>query len=148
MNKRHPITAFYVEALILILAFVGIILILTQVFGAGQALSSDADQLTRAVGMAQNTAEAVAAAEDFDDLSDMLEEGKVGGSADPDGIWNYYDKDGSPSEDGVYHVWTTWEPEPKGDGELVRSRITVQYGDEEEPIYTLETAKYREEGSE
>ncbi len=148
MNKRHPITAFYVEALILILAFVGIILILTQVFGAGHALSSDADQLTRAVGLAQNTAEAVAAAEDFEDLSDIMEEGQVGGSADPEGIWNYYDKDGNPSEDGVYHVWTTWEPEPKGEGELVRSKITVQYGDEEEPIYTLETAKYREEGSE
>ena len=33
----------------MILVFVGIILVLTQVFGAGQALSSDADQLTKAV---------------------------------------------------------------------------------------------------
>ena len=68
MNKRHPITAFYIEALILIMVFVGIILLLTQIFGAGRMLSSDADRLTRAVGLAQNAAEAVAASEDLSDL--------------------------------------------------------------------------------
>lgn len=148
MNKRHPITAFYVEALILILVFVGIILVLTQVFGAGQALSSEADQLTKAVGMARNAAEAVAASEDPADLTEQLDEGNIGQSADPTTVQANYDKDGKPAKDGIYRVETTWEPEPAGSGEMVKSHISVYYDDNDEPVYTLDTASYRGEGSE
>ena len=148
MNKRHPITAFYVEALIMILVFVGIILVLTQVFGAGQALSSDADQLTKAVGMARNAAEAVAASEDPEELAKTLDEGNIGTGAAPTAVQAYYDKDGNPAKDGIYRVEATWEPEPAGSGEMVKSHIPAYYDDNDEPVYTLDTASYRGEGSE
>ena len=149
MKQRHQITAFYIEALILILVFVGIILVLTQVFGAGRALSSDADRLTRAVGLAQNAAEAVAAAEDEDALEEILDEGNIpDAAADPGAVLCLYDREGNPAGDGVFKVKTTWEPEAKGGGEVVYSHISVWYGEEESPIYELDTAVYREEGSE
>ena len=148
MNKRHPITAFYIEALILIMVFVGIILLLTQIFGAGRMLSSDADRLTRAVGLAQNAAEAVAASEDLSDLEEQRDEGNIGVSADPSGVSAWYDREGSPKKEGVFRVQTTWEPEEKGGGTLARSHITVWYGEEEEPVYELDTAVYRKGGSE
>ena len=55
MKKRT--TAFYIETLIMILVFVAVILILSHVFGIAVNRSREADMLTRAVSLAQNTAE-------------------------------------------------------------------------------------------
>ena len=62
MKKNGHITAFYLETLLLIVVFIGIILILTQVFGLGRVQSVEAGRLTDAVILAQNAAEAVSAA--------------------------------------------------------------------------------------
>ena len=59
MKKNGPITAFYLETLLLIVVFIGIILVLTQVFGLSRTQSREARRLTDAVILAQNGAEAV-----------------------------------------------------------------------------------------
>ena len=46
MKKNGHITAFYLETLLLIVVFIGINLILTQVFGLGRVQSVEAKRLT------------------------------------------------------------------------------------------------------
>ena len=60
---RKHITSFYMETLLLILVFVAVILILTQVFGAARVSGTAAADLTRAVRLAANAAEAVSASD-------------------------------------------------------------------------------------
>ena len=49
MKRNHAVTAFYLETLLLIVVFLGIILVLTQVFGLARIQSASARQLTEAV---------------------------------------------------------------------------------------------------
>ena len=62
MRKASQVTAFYVEVLILTVGMILIVLVLTQVFALGRMQSASAEELTDAVCLAQNAAEAVAAA--------------------------------------------------------------------------------------
>ena len=57
MKKNGHITGFYLETLLLIVVFIAIILVLTQVFGLAQVQSVRAKQLTEAVTLAGNAAE-------------------------------------------------------------------------------------------
>ena len=52
MKKNGHITGFYLETLLLIVVFIAIILVLTQVFGLAQVQSVRAKQLTEAVTLA------------------------------------------------------------------------------------------------
>ena len=63
MKRNGHITAFYLETLMLVVVFLGIILILTRIFGIGRVQGSEAAHLSRAVTLAQNAAEAISAAE-------------------------------------------------------------------------------------
>ena len=58
MKKHSHITGFYLETLMLIVVFVLIILVLTQVFGLAQMQSTRAKHLNGAVVLAQTAAEA------------------------------------------------------------------------------------------
>lgn len=73
MNRR--ITSFYIETLILILVFVAVILVLTQVFGMANKLSQDTKLLTSAVTLTQNASEAFSVSEDNEKLLSLLDEG-------------------------------------------------------------------------
>ena len=73
MKKNGQITAFYIEALLLIVVFLAIILVLTQVFGLARQQSIAAGQLTDAVTLAGNAAEAVSASADPDELFHLLD---------------------------------------------------------------------------
>ena len=72
MKKKQHITAFYLEALMMIVVFISIILVLTQVFGSARSQSAGARRLTEAVTLAQNTAEAVSASSPPQDLQQIL----------------------------------------------------------------------------
>ncbi len=142
MGRKQHITAFYVEALLLISVFIGIILMLTRVYGAGRLHSASATQLTTAVTLAGNTAECVAGADSEEALLVLLNEAgnaaKEGG-----GIRAMYNDSLLPDAGGAYTVLVTWEPEAGANGELVNSRITVSHAQVSSPLYTLETAVYR-----
>ena len=60
-NNTH-VAAFYADTLLLIVVFVGILILLVQVFGLGKQRSAEAKLLTTAVALAENTAEAASAA--------------------------------------------------------------------------------------
>ena len=126
--KRHG-TAFYIETLLLIVAFVAIILVTTQVFGGARAKSAKARHLTQAVILAENAAEAVSVSGSLEDVQSLLEkDGTVQIEGNVLTLW----KD-------EYQIDITWEPE----GALVSSAITVLWNDNE--IYKIETAVFLRE---
>ena len=74
MKRKQHITAFYLETLLMIVVFISIILVLTRVFGSARVQSVEAKQLTSAVTLAQNTAEAVSASRSPEELLQILNE--------------------------------------------------------------------------
>ena len=143
MKKNGHITGFYLETLLLIVVFIAIILVLTQVFGLAQVQSVRAKQLTEAVTLAGNTAEAVSASRSPEDLLALLNENEnaalLPGSA---GVTASYGSDLSPDPAGNYRVEASWLPEQMDTGRMVHSVILVRFGADEEPVYELETAVF------
>ena len=126
--KKH-ITAFYLETLLLIMVFVAIILVLTGVFSGARAQSVHAANLTRAVELAENAAEAVSASDSLETLQSLLDEN---GNTQRNGdILTVFQDE--------FQVDISWKPE----GEVVSSTIAVSRNEAE--IYTLETAVYAQE---
>ena len=144
MKKNEHITAFYLETLLLIVVFLSIILVLTNIFGLGRVNSAEAERLNNAVCLAQNTAEAVSESESSEQLLNLLNEDGNAAAADG-GVTAYYDSDMRPDPDGDYRVDVTWTPAPGESGTLVSSEILVHYRDFDEPVYTLDTAVYLKE---
>ena len=150
MKSRNQITAFYVEALLLILVFVAIILVLTHVFGLGMSESSEANILTDSVTLAQNSAEAVAASDSSEELEEILSNSGLDRcEIRSDGkLEVVYDADLVPlkaedgNKEGTYKVLIDWE-EDQSDAAMISANISVYYRDSEKPSYVLETAKYR-----
>ena len=137
MKKQAQITAFYIEAVLLILAFIGVILVLTRAFALGKSQSYEAASLTDAVCLAENAAEAVAASRSPEELILLLDEG--GNVSRPDNgalCVAAYDEQLRPEAGGVYRVALSW----KSEGGLVRSHIRVER--EGRPVYELDTAVY------
>ncbi len=132
-TKQVHTTAFYIETLLLIVAFVAVILVLTRAFGEARRESAKAKELTDAVILAQSAAEAVSASSDPEELVRLL------GSAQTAEL-----RDGkvfAVSEDG-YETEVTWEPGASGTGTLVTSTITVRLSGSEDPVYVLDTAAF------
>ena len=141
--KRQQLTSFYFEALLLAAAFAAIILVLTGVFASARARSVEARRLTQAVTLAANAAEAASAADSAAQSAALLDEGgNVRVTAN--GLEAAYLADGSPCPDGsgALRLTLSWEPSAE-DAALVVSRIAVYAAEEETPVYTLETARYR-----
>ena len=143
MKRNGSVTAFYLETLLLIVVFIAIILVLTSVFGLGRAQSARAAQLTDAVCLAQNAAEAVSASTSAEELLTLLNEnGNAASAGDTAGVTARYGRDLRPDPDGVYSVQVSWLPEPDERGTFVRSEILVRRGGDPAPLYRLETAAY------
>jgi len=140
--KRRHITGFYIETLVLIVIFVTVVLVLTQIFGVSRNESRSARKLTNAVTLAENAAEAVSASKDPEALVQLLNTDNNARYDEEEGVLVYYDADLKPAADGVYLVQVGWEPQQTGSGTLVNSPISVWYGQEREPLYVLETAVY------
>ena len=145
--KKHQITAFYLETLLLIAVFIAIILVLTQLFGASRAQSRDAVRLTNAVILAENAAEAVSASRSPEEVARLLDEG--GNTRLENGtVEAGYRTDMTPDagDSPALRVTVTWEPSPDDPG-LVMSRIRVT-GSPGGEIYFLQTAVSPEEVAE
>ena len=148
MKRQSHITGFYLETLMLIVVFIAIILVLTQVFGLAQMQSVKAKQLTDAVVLAGNAAEAVSASKTADELLALLNENdNAFPMQDAAGVTARYDGDLLPERDGGYRVDVTWLPEETGTGTMVGSVVEVHCGEAEEPIFRLETEAFRPEVS-
>ena len=144
MKKHSHITGFYLETLMLIVVFVLIILVLTQVFGLAQMQSTSAKQLNGAVILAQNALEAVSASETLEDLLTLLNDNdNAVFMADTAGVTACYDSDLNPDAEGNYRVDVTWLPEETENGILVHSVAEVRCDDTEAPVYRLETERFR-----
>ena len=144
MKKHSHITGFYLETLMLIVVFVLIILVLTQVFGLAQMQSTRAKQLNGAVILAQNALEAVSASETPEDLLTLLNDNDNAVlMADTAGVTACYDSDLNPDAEGNYRVDVTWLPEETENGILVHSVAEVRCDDAEAPVYRLETERFR-----
>ena len=145
MKRNGQITAFYIEALLLIVVFLAIILVLTQVFGLARQQSIAAGQLTDAVTLAGNAAEAVSACADPEELFRLLDEaGNAVKQPDGKGLLAYYDQKRAPDPKGCFCVDVSWDEEPAETGTMISSVIQVFCGKPEEPIYRLETSSFRE----
>ena len=144
MKKQSHITGFYLETLMLIVVFVLIILVLTQVFGLAQMQSTRAKQLNGAVILAQNALEAASASETPEDLLTLLNDNDNAVlMADTACVTACYDSDLNPDAEGNYRVDVTWLPEETENGILVHSVAEVRCDDAEAPIYRLETERFR-----
>ena len=155
-------TAFYIETILMIVSFVAVILVLTNVFGLGKLESAKARDLTNAVRLSESAAECFAAAEGPAELTDLLGGEPLVTLAStssqypvpkrdrlPAMIFACYDKDLAPvpEEDSYYWVSISWTPEKQagsGDSALVQGVISVYRTGETErdPIYQLETKVY------
>ena len=161
-GKHEHITAFYIETLLLIVSFVLVILMLTNVFGLGKRESSRAQDLTNAVRLAETGAEAFAAAEGPAELADILDEGNVTLASTssqypvppkdrlPAIIFAYYDNDLNPvaEENAAYRLIISWDADQStasGDSVLAKGTISVRRPGSEEDIYSLDTAVYIQE---
>lgn len=150
MKKTHHITAFYLETILLIIVFMGIVMVLTNIFGGSKAISSSAKHLNTAVCLAQNAAEAVSESDSAGKLADLLGADSAGEIHDESSVnmlrvnYNEYMR---PDKDGRYHLDVSWEPVSSGSGTLVSSNISVYFGESDRPVYTLKTAVFLEEGS-
>lgn len=166
MKEKRQITAFYLETLLIMVVFVSITMVLTRVFGSASVRSMQAESLTNAVTLAQNTAEAVSAARDPQDLCTLLDEDRnaVLEEKDESGAFRIlacYDSRMKPVrllEDGeaktpfsghadsdliVEAVWEQTE-DPSDDGALAHVTISVYKGTAGKAVYSLETAVFTE----
>ena len=161
-GKHEHITAFYMETILLIVSFVLVILVLTNVFGIGRMESAKARELTDAVRLAETGAEAFAAAEGPAELAQILDEGNVTLASTssqypvppkdrlPAIIFAYYDDSLNPvtEENAAYRLIISWDADQKtasGDSVLANGTISVKKSGSEEAIYSLDTAVYIQE---
>lgn len=147
MKKAGQITAFYLEVLLLALGLILIVLVLTQVFALGRLQSASAVELTDAVCLAQNAAEAVSSSRSPEELLRKLDEGNAAFAEEKavPTICAGYDARLQPVSGGALLLHVTWESEDADKGELVHSTITVTDSTGEREIYTLQTAVFVKE---
>lgn len=150
MKKASQVTAFYLEVLLLTVGLILIVLVLTQIFALGRLQSASAVELTDAVCLAQNAAEAVSSSRSPEELLRKLDEGNAAldeGEPVPT-IRAGYDSRLQPVSGGELLLCVTWEAEDAEKGELVHSTITVTDAAGEREIYTLRTAVFVKEAAE
>lgn len=145
MKRTNHITAFYLETILLVIVFMGVIIVLTNIFGSSKKISSSAKQLNTAVCLAGNAAEAISAsksAQEAAKLMDADDNVQITDQASASLFRVNYDEHMRPAEDGIYHVDVVWEPEASNTGTLVSGHISVLFGRSEDPVYTLDTAVF------
>lgn len=143
-GRRRHVTNFYMETLILVVVLVAVILVLTKIFAFSADLSSRAGRLTRAVHLAENAAEAVAASDSIGTLRMLLEENgnvQIRQEGADNTLSAWYDEDMQPVSDGKFRVEVSWGLENAA-GDFAESTVSVYWMEETEPLYVLETAVY------
>ena len=152
MKRKEHITSFYLETLLLIVVFVGIILVMTQVFGMARARSSQAKEKTSAVCLCQNAAEAFAAADSSQELVNLLNDNHnvfLESADDNQGLVNaFYNTDRKPNENGSLKIEISWKKDAVGKpaADKILRHAKIRALKKEKVIYELETSAYSEEG--
>lgn len=146
MKKTRHITAFYLEALLLVGVLVAVVLILTRCFALAHTARQAAEELNNGTILAKNAAEAVECAADAVELARILNE-NGNASAEGDIVTVYYDTDMTPNAGGQIRLTAVPAPQQYGAGELVYYTITVENVALQKTIYTLETAAWRKGGA-
>lgn len=146
MKDRGQVTAFYIETLLMILVFVGVILVLSQVFALSRRRSTEAKDLTTAVCLSQNLAEAFHEADEPEELFDLLDtEGRhqTDGSflLKEHGFTAFYDSDMQPDPSGQFQLAMDWGSPEDG---LLSATINVISG--EKVLYSLPVTSAGKEG--
>ena len=140
MRDRHRITAFYMEMLLLVMVFTGVIVILSGVFATAKEQSSKARSLNGAVRLAENAAEIVAGTDDRGEMVDLLGgDNSAACHLESKKIIARYNGDMEPDPDGGFLVVITWDDKE----DLVDYNITVTWQDGE-PVYELKTSVFYE----
>lgn len=147
-NKHAHVTAFYLETLLMILVFVAVILMLTQVFGGSRKLSAEAGYLSDAATISESISAAVRASGDEEELIEILN-GTAGteaaalldGAAVPT-VQVRFGEDLAPAADGPYEATVTWEVTAGTRGDYVDSTITIYRDGTKDPILTTKTGTY------
>ena len=122
--KRTRNIAFIVELLILFVILLFVIVTITRTFMASRSQSLHAQQLTRAVSLAESVAEVTRGMPDQESAEEYL--GTLDVIQDP------------------YDAEIIWEEEESAAGRFVTEHIRIFYDDETEPVYELETGWYQE----
>ena len=134
MKQKEHITAFYLETLLLIMVFVGIILVLTQIFGLARSRSSEAKDKTSAVCLCQNAAEAFSASSSSEELLSLLNEKDNAGKSGDNMLECRYDKNMRPDPQGELVVTIRWDINGK------MRYGTIETREADRTIYSLKTA--------
>lgn len=139
MRDKHRITVFYIEMLLLVAVFTGVILVLSNVFATAKEQSSNAKSLNGAVQLAENAAEIVGGTDDHSEMVDLLGgDNNAACHLESQKLLARYNGDMEPDPDGGFLVVITWE-DIEG---LTNYDITVTWL--EDPIYELETSVFYE----
>ena len=143
MNKTRNDLAFVVELLLLFVILLFVIVVITKTFMTSRSQSLHARHLTEAVCVAEEVAEATAAAADRAEAAELLESLEQAGAVqeDGDGISLTVDVFTENGTKDSYAVYLLWEEDAEGD--FVEKTIRVHDGNGEEPLYTLKTGTYR-----
>lgn len=144
--KQGRNLSFYIELVVMLVISVLVITVAAAAFARSDIHSRDAKRLSDAVTLAASGAECFLAADNSDDLLDMLNEAdnaysvspssdqEKADSAEPfDMVFAAYNDDLEPSSDGNMKMAITWMEQ---DG-FATATVTVSYKDSE--IYSLET---------
>lgn len=140
MKDRQGTTAFYLEMLLLVLVFTGVVMMISGVFATAKEQSSKAVALTNAVRLAQNAAEIVAGTDDRNEMVDLLgDNDSAACHLEAKRLIARYNGALDPDPDGDFLVEITWE-DKEG---LVSYDIRVTWNDGE-PVYELKTSVFYE----
>lgn len=136
MKQGKRMTAFYLETLLLVVAFAAVILVLIQCFAASERSRRQARELNDAVYLARNAAEAAAEAGDTAELLELLGGNAV---AENSAMVLRYNERLEPDGGGIYRLRIFWEM-PMGAGRTVSYDITVENAETETELFDLSTA--------
>ena len=136
MKQGKRMTAFYLETLLLVVAFAAVILVLIQCFAASERSRRQARELNDAVYLARNAAEAAAEAGDTAELLELLGGNAV---AENSAMVLRYNETLEPDGGGIYRVRISWEI-PVGAGRTVSYDITVENAETGTELFDLSTA--------
>ncbi len=141
MSDRRAVTDFYVETLMMILVFIGIMMVLTRIFVLSKAQENKARNLTRAVTIAANVAEGLSLSDDIE--KEMNEIGLTGSLTEDtqekkiyEGDWKWTGRD-RKNQAQDYRVRITCTL----DAGMAHYLIEVFHGSDKKPVYELKTEK-------
>ncbi len=140
MNKREK-SVFLVEALVLILSFIGVILVLSSLFEKSAVLSMEARKLNDAVLLSENAAEIVKSCRDEIDLETFLKE-RFQAEKTPEGMRICFNSALEPEKTGEYRLLVNCTEKTDGYRE---AQISVYDQKTGSLIYSLPCASYRED---